>query len=372
MKIGIDCRELRSYMTGIGRILLEFLREARRQRQDFDFILFGNDKTNFLSFPDVFKDYKKIIIKERLTLWWDQIQLKNAIAKNQIDVFFSPYYKIPLLTETKTILSIFDVTYLLVEPYRSSWRNKLYIKNFIQLASRKAKRIITSSHSTKNDLLKNLHLPKGKIEVVCLGVNPKFKVIPEKNRRDFVKKKYGIRKKYLLYIGNFLPHKNVKSLMDAYNLLPENIRREYSLAVGGGRPEGFRRDIEQPKPGDSQAIIDCGNIADEDLPALYSGAELFVFPSLYEGFGLPPLEAMACACPVASSNTSCMPEVLGDAALFFNPNSTEEMSLAIRRMLEDEHLRNSFCQKGLERAKLFTSEKMAKRMLAIFDLVIQK
>jgi glycosyltransferase involved in cell wall biosynthesis len=163
----------------------------------------------------------------------------------------------------------------------------------------------------------------------------------------------------------------VKSLIAAYNLLPENIRGEYSLVLGGRRPKGFRRDIEQSGLSDSQSIIYCGFIADEDLPALYSGAELFVFPSLYEGFGLPPLEAMACGCPVASSNTSSMPEVLGDAALFFNPNLTEEMSMAIRQMLEDEHLRNSFCQKGLGRARLFTSEKMAERMLAIFDSVIQ-
>jgi glycosyltransferase involved in cell wall biosynthesis len=370
MKIGIDCRELRAYMTGIGRILTGFLKEAKRK--NFEFILFGNQFTDFSSFPDVFEDYRKVILQEKLTLWWDQIQLKNAIAKNQIYVFFSPYYKIPLLAKTRTILSIFDVTYLLVEPYRSFFRNKFYIKNFIQLASRKAKRIITSSHSTKNDLLKILHLPKDKIEVVYLGVNHKFKAIAKKNDRDIVKKKYGIPKKYLLYVGNFLPHKNVKNLIAAYNLLPENIRREHSLVLGGERPKGFRRDIEQPGLSDPQSIIYCGNIVDEDLPALYSGAELFVFPSLYEGFGLPPLEAMACGCPVASSNTSSMPEVLGDAALFFNPSLIEEMSMAIRQMLEDERLRNSFCQKGLGRARLFTSEKMAERMLAIFDSVIQQ
>jgi glycosyltransferase involved in cell wall biosynthesis len=371
MKVGIDCRELRANITGIGRILLEFLREARRKTKDFDFTLFGNQLTDFLSFPDVFEDYRTVILQEKLTLWWDQIQLKNAIKKNNIDVFFSPYYKIPLLSKTKTILSIFDVTYLLVEPYRSSWRNKFYIKNFIQLASRKAKRIITSSHWTKSDLLKSLHLSEEKIEVIYLGVDPKFQATPEKNKRDYIKKKYRIQRKYLLYVGNFLPHKNVKSLIAAYNLLPENIRGEYSLVLGGRRPKGFRRDIEQSGLSDSQSIIYCGYIADEDLPALYSGAELFVFPSLYEGFGLPPLEAMACGCPVASSNTSSMPEVLGDAALFFNPNLTEEMSMAIRQMLEDEHLRNSFCQKGLGRARLFTSEKMAERMLAIFDSVIQ-
>ena len=366
MKIGIDCRELRAYITGIGRILLEFLREARRHRKDFDFTLFGNQLTDFSSFPDVFEDYRKVILREKLTLWWDQIQLKNAIAKNNIDVFFSPYYKIPLLSKTKTILSIFDVTYLLVEPYRSSWRNKFYIKNFIQLASRKAKRIITSSHWTKSDLLKGLHLPEEKIEVIYLGVNPKFQAILEKNKRDYIKKKYRIQKRYLLYVGNFLPHKNVKSLIAAYNLLPENIRREYSLVLGGGRPKGFKQDIEQSGLSDSQSIIYCGDIVDEDLPALYSGAELFVFPSLYEGFGLPPVEAMACGCPVASSHASSLPEILGNAALFFNPYQVEEISKTVKLILENKDLRENLRQKGLERAKLFASARTAEKLTAIF------
>jgi glycosyltransferase involved in cell wall biosynthesis len=366
MKVGIDCRELRANITGIGRILLEFLREARRQRGDIGFTLFGNQWTDFLSLPDVFKDYRKVILQEKLTLWWDQIQLKNAIKKNNIDVFFSPYYKIPLLSKTKTILSIFDVTYLLVEPYRSSWRNKFYIKNFIQLASRKAKRIITSSHSTKNDLLKILHLPEEKIEVIYLGVNPKFQAILEKNKRDYIKKKYSIQKRYLLYVGNFLPHKNVKSLIAAYNLLPENIRREYSLVLGGGRPKGFKQDIEQSRLSDSQSIIYCGDIVDEDLPALYSGAELFVFPSLYEGFGLPPVEAMACGCPVASSHASSLPEILDNAALFFNPYQVEEISKTVKLILENKDLRENLRQKGLERAKLFVSARMAEKIIAAF------
>lgn len=363
MKIGIDCRELRNYVTGIGRILSEFLRETKGNIKDFNFILFGNQYTDFLLFQDVFKNYEKVIIKEKFTLWWDQIKLKNAIKKYNIDVFFSPYYKIPLLTKTKTILSIFDVTYLLVKPYNTYLRSKLYLKNFIKLASKKVKKIITCSNYTKNDLLKILNLPKEKIEVAYLGVSPKFKIIHEREKIELVKKKYGIEKKYILYVGNFKPHKNVKRLVDAYDLFPETIKREYDLVLGGMGPEisGLS---------DSQSAICLRYISDEDLPALYSIAELFVFPSLYEGFGLPPLEAMACGCPVASSNTSSMSEVLGDAALFFNPYHVEEMSLAIEKMLEYKNLRNKFRQKGLERAKLFTSEKMTRRILDVFESVL--
>lgn len=370
MKIGIDCRELQNHITGIGRILLEFLREIKERHKDINFILFDNQYTNSLLFQDVLKNYKKVIIKEKFTLWWDQIQLKNAIKKNNIDVFFSPYYKIPLLTKTKTILSIFDVTYLLVEPYNTYFRSKLYLKNFIKLASKKAQKILTCSNYTKNDLLKILNLPKEKIEVAYLGVSSKFKIIHKNNEMELVKKKYGIDNKYLLYVGNFKPHKNVKRLIDAYNLLPETIKREYNLVLAGGESKRLTKSNKQLGLSDLQSTINVGHILDEDLPALYSSAELLVFPSLYEGFGLPPLEAMACGCPVVSSNTSSMPEVLGDAALFFNPYDVEEMSLAIRQMLEDENLRSRFRQKGLERARLFTFEEMTNRILDVFDLVL--
>jgi len=370
MNIGIDCRELRNYITGIGRILLEFLEEIKGHHKDFNFILFGNQHTDSLLFQDVFKNYKKVIIKEKFTLWWDQIQLKNAIKKNNIDVFFSPYYKIPLLTKTKTILSIFDVTYLLVEPYNTYFKSKLYLKNFIKLASKKAQKIITCSNYTKNDLLKILNSPKEKIEVVYLGVSSKFKIIHEKNKIELVKKKYGIDNKYILYVGNLKPHKNVKRLVDAYNLLPETIKREYNLVLAGGQSKRLTKGNKQLGLRDLQSTIFVGHILDEDLPALYSSAELFAFPSLYEGFGLPPLEAMACGCPVVSSNTSSMPEVLGDAALFFNPYHVEEMSLAIGQMLKDENLRKMYRQKGLDRAKLFTSERMTNKILNVFKSVL--
>jgi glycosyltransferase involved in cell wall biosynthesis len=370
MKIGIDCRELRNYITGIGRILLEFLGEIKGDSKDFNFILFGNQYTDFLLFQDVFKNYKKVIIKEKFTLWWDQIQLKNAIKKNNIDVFFSPYYKIPLLTKTKTILSIFDVTYLLVEPYNTYFKSKLYLKNFIKLASKKAQKIITCSNYTKNDLLKILNLPKEKIEVAYLGVSSKFKIIHEKDKMELVKKKYGIDNKYILYVGNLKPHKNVKRLVDAYNLLPEIIKREYNLVLAGGQSTRLTKGNEQLGLRDLQSTIFVGHILDEDLPTLYSSAELFAFPSLYEGFGLPPLEAMACGCPVVSSNTSSLPEVLGDAALFFNPYRVEEMSLAMRQMLEDENLRKKYRQKGLDRVELFTSERMTSKILNVFESVL--
>ncbi len=371
MKIGVDCRELRSYRTGIGRILLELLRQAKAYQKDFVFILFGNQRTNFLSSPDVFEDYEKVIIKEKWTLWWDQIQLKNAIKRNKVDLFFSPYYKMPLMAKIKTVISVFDVTYLLVKPYSDYLRNRLYIKNFIKIAAKKAKKIITISNHTKNDLRTVLNLPEEKIEVSYPGISPEFRRVEDKKRIESLKKKYGIQKKYILYVGNFMPHKNLKSLIDAYHLLPDGLREEYLLVLCGGELGNLELSARKGKLSGLPSIISVGQVADEDLPSLYSRAELFVFPSLYEGFGFPPLEAMACGCPVASSHSSSLPEVLGDAAHFFNPYKIEEISRAMKLLLENEGLRESFRRKGLERAKLYTSKRMAEEFLSLFKSTLE-
>lgn len=371
MKIGVDCRELRSYMTGIGRILLEFFRQTKAYEKDSDFILFGNQKTNLFSHPHVFLEYKKVIIKEKWTFWWDQIQLKNAIERNHIDLFFSPYYKIPLLTKTKSILSIFDVTYLLVKPYSDYLRNRLYIRNFIKIVSKKAKKIITISNHTKSDLNKLLNLPEEKIEVLYPGISPEFRIVQDRKRIELLRKKYGIRKKYILYVGNFKPHKNIKSLVEAYHLLPEALKEEYSLVLCGGELKELELSAKIRKLAPFQSIISVGQIPDEDLPSLYSCAELFVFPSLYEGFGFPPLEAMACGCPVASSHASSLPEILGNAALFFNPYQVEEISETVNLMLENKDLRESLRQKGLERAKLFTPARMTEQLMAAFKTAFE-
>ncbi len=353
MKIGIDCREITGKFTGISRFLIEFLREAKKYDR-FEFILFGNHYTDFTD--KTLSDYKKIVINEKITIWYDQIKLKNAIKKNKLDLFFSPYYKIPIFTNTPTINALFDVIYLLVEPYKYKLKNRFYIRNFIKFTSKKVKKILTCSYATKNDLIKELCLPPEKIEIVYLSIGKDF--YPRSGYEvETVKKTYGIYKKYILYVGNSRPHKNLTNLIKAYKLLPSDLQNEYLLVLAGmGRFEV--KDIECK-------IINF--VPDQDLPCLYSGAELFVFPSLYEGFGLPPVEAMACGCPVVSSGTSSMPEVLGDACLYFDPYSVKEMSDTIQKVLLDKELKNTLRQKGIQQAKNYTTEKMVANILSIFN-----
>ncbi|MFN3550201.1 MAG: glycosyltransferase family 4 protein [Endomicrobiia bacterium] len=364
MKIGIDCRELKGKITGIGRFLIEFLKKARAYKE-FEFVLFGNQYTNFQN--EVFSEYKKIVIPGKITFFWDQFKLKNVLEKNNLDLFFSPYYKVPIFSDIPLINSLFDVIYLMVKPYRNQLKNRIHIKNFIKIASKKVKKTLTCSNSTKNDLIEHLSLPEEKIEVVYLSVDERF--VPQTTQKIFeIKNKYGIYKKYILYVGNFSPHKNVKNLIEAYKILQKEIRQDYTLVLIGDRRTVVAKFIE-PDKSDNYIVIE--NVPDDDLAALYSGAELFVFPSLYEGFGLPPLEAMACGCPVISSNTSSMPEILGDACLYFNPYDVEEIKGKIKIVLEKHSLRNELIQKGFERVKNYSTEKMVKKLLEVFNLCVK-
>ena len=228
---------------------------------------------------------------------------------------------------------------------------------------------MTISENSRDDIVRIFKVPAEKIRVVHLGVEEKFRS-PEMSTEQ-IRRKYALPQKFILYVGNLKPHKNVQCLIEAYEALPAQMKEEYRLVLGAPRSDKYFPDIEKIVREKKLAhqILFTGFIEEKDLPSLYHMSSLFVFPSLYEGFGLPPLEAMACGCPVVSSNTSSMPEVLGDAALFFNPYDIEEMSLAIRKMLEDEDLRKKYRQKGLARVKLFTPEKMTNKILDVLKRV---
>lgn len=351
MKIAVDCREIIDHPTGIGRILREFFAHSA-PADDVFFILIGNQRTD-LSGPE-FARHEKIIIPERVTFWWDQVLLPSLLRRMKPDLFFSPYYKTPLVSPVPAIISIFDITHFVIDPYPRKILNSLYYKNFIALSALRSRRVFTTSRTTKADLTRYMGVEEDKIDVVHASVSSRFsRQSPESMER--VRKKYGIPGRYLFYTGNSRPHKNLARLTAAYNLLPDAIKRQYALVLAGVRTAANAANV---KP--------LGFVDDADLPALYSGADLFVFPSLYEGFGIPPLEAMACGCPVISSNASCMPEILGEACRYFDPLDTAGMARGIAELLGDEAGRNELSEKGRAQAALYTPEKMSRLMLEMF------
>jgi glycosyltransferase involved in cell wall biosynthesis len=311
-KILIDIRELeKNKYSGIGRFLINILSSYDRF-DNFKFILLGNQKTDFDK--QEFKELEKVSFKENIPFFDEQIKISRIVKDIKPDMFFSPYYKYPVFSNVSVITCIFDLTYLLVEPYKSSLRNTFYIKNYIKFFTSKSDVIITSSNNTKKDILSFFNIDEDKIKVLYLPLGKAF----YRRTGDEIKKvidKYNISKKYILHTGNNSHHKNIKALYAAYKLLPAEIRNEYDLVLVG---------FYDKKNTYPEARV-LNFLTDDELAALYSGCSLFVFPSLYEGFGYPPLEALASGADVLCSNKSCIPEIVGEYAEYFNPDDIKEL-----------------------------------------------
>jgi hypothetical protein len=366
MKIGIDAREfLSGRMTGIGRYLRQFLQCATELPSPHEYVLFCNQKTHV---PVEHPKLKKIIIQERITLFWDQIQLPLCMAREKVDIFLTPYFKSSYFLSANLVLIINDLIPLLF-PEELGFFKRHYFRSMWRIAARRAKRVMTISQNSKDDIVKVLKVSPDKIKVVHLAVEERFMSLDV--RVEEIRRKYSLPEEFIFYVGNLSPHKNIQGLVKAYKTLPEMLRQKYKLVIAASKKTKYLADIEKVirEMELSAEVFFTGFIEEKDLPAVYRMSELFVFPSLYEGFGLPPLEAMASGCPVVSSNTSSLPEVLGNAALLFNPYDVEEMSSAMGKMLEDEDLRNKFRQKGRERAKIFAPEKMTEEIVFLLESI---
>jgi len=369
LKVGIDVRELEiGKATGIGQYLNNFLKNCAKDRQDWEFILFGNQYTEI---GHEATNINKIIVPEYITFWWDQVQLPYHLAKEKIDIFLTPYFKAPLFCTCKLVVIINDLIPLLSEEYKN-FKNifsRYYFKSLTKAATLKADKIITISNFTKKDILKEFRIPEEKIEVVYLNVDESYR--PLKSNLDQPKYKYGISKDFILYIGNFNPHKNVSTLLKAYSGLTQEIKNQYKLVLGGKKDshcielEKCARQLEI-----EDNVIFTGFISEEHLPSVYNAASLFVFPSLYEGFGLPPLEAMACGTPVIASNTTSLPEVVGDAGILVDPNNSNDLSEAISGVLHNYELQVKLRKNGLRRAKEFTMSRTSNDILHLLEKII--
>jgi glycosyltransferase involved in cell wall biosynthesis len=245
------------------------------------------------------------------------------------------------------------------------------IRNYIKYSSQRADIIITISSWVKKDIVRILNVPKDKVKVIYCGINKKlFKSIPDLSLQRLVKRKYGIRKNFILTVGPLGTRKNHDRLIDAYSILPEYIREDYQLIITGEKKGTYNNLL---KKASKSCLVDdivfTGFIPEKEMPMVINAASLFVFPSLYEGFGIPLLEAMACGTPLSASNVSSIPEVVGGAALLFDPYNINEMANVIDRAITDKDLRQKLVQRGFERIKKYSWENTAKEVLGVFEEV---
>ena len=264
-----------------------------------------------------------------------------------------------------SVVTIHDLMYYLYPGLCPNVLAHYYARFVFKAAARASKRIIADSEHTKRDIVKNLGAAPEKVAVIYCGVDEIYRPEKDGNKLKAIRDRYGIEREYILYVGNHGDNKNLLRLIHAYSML--KARKRYNLLIGGKIDPRRTRLYRAPEElGIADSVTFTGYLPDEDLPGLYTMASLFVFPSLYEGFGFPPLEAMACGTPVVCSNATSLPEVAGDAALMFNPLNADEMTERMDEALSDEALRAGLREKGLERASAFSWREAALKTLGVY------
>ena len=299
---------------------------------------------------------------------WMQAILPHLLNRNKVDVCHFTNYISPLWSSCPAVVTFPDMTVSLFPRY-SPWKKRLLLRSLIPLVARKADAIIVVSESSRRDVLRTLRIRKEKIHLIHEGVTPEFTPVTDKNRLEKVKIRYGLRGPYFIAVGTVEPRKNLVRLAQAFQQVRRETGRNLKLLIVGGK--GFQSDqiLREVKESADGQVIWTGYAPSHDLPSLYSGAEALVYPSLYEGFGLPVLEAMACATSVITSNNSSLREVAGDAALLVDPEVVEDISNSMRRIIEDRKLYNMLSNKGIERASHFSWKEAARRTLKVYQAV---
>jgi glycosyltransferase involved in cell wall biosynthesis len=299
-------------------------------------------------------------------LFWKQLILPIILWVRKIDVFFCPNPPVPFFAFCPTVVTIHDVEV----PPKSEWLNRAWFTLY-RFTAGKAARIIVPSLNTAKDVMRILHVPEEKIVVIYDGVeHEKFKPLDRERAKKYVKSKYGIADAFILsVVGTFIRRKNVLRLLYAYHKLPDHTRSSYKLVIVGKKKGSLYTEALETiaRLNLEERVILTGYVSEEDLPLLYNTASLFVFLSVYEGFGLTPLESMACGTPVIASKTSSLPEVIDDAGLMVNPYDVDEASRLMLQGLTDESLREKLRKSGLKRAHSFSWEKSATSLLAVLE-----
>jgi glycosyltransferase involved in cell wall biosynthesis len=306
-------------------------------------------------------------------LWFEQVSFPRACLRADVDLLHVPYFAPPLLGAGKTLSTVHDLIPLILPAYRGSILVRAYTR-LVASSARRAAAILTDSEASKRDILRMLRVPSQRVRVIPLAADESFQPVADPDRLERTRCKYKLPEQYVLYLGGFDQRKNLETLIAAYASLGAHLRARTPLVLAGRLPaedSAFfphpRRLVERWDLGDG--VVFPGWVEEEDKPALYSGASLFVFPSLYEGFGLPVLEAMSCGTAVITSDSTSLPEITGEATLLVDPHDAEALTAAMTLLLEDADRREELASQGLERARLFSWAKTVAQTVEAYESV---
>jgi len=375
LKILINAIPLLSLVTGIGKYtyyVSKFLKEIDINNNYTYFYGYYSKEIKEVKNLTYRKTFHKIKDFMRLTpasSFFRKIKSYYAsLRKINFDIYFEPnFIFIDAIKSKKRVVSVHDFSFDLYPEWHPEDRVLYFKENFLK-SIKKADRIILPSNFIFDEAVNKYKFDKSALRVVYLGVdNDVFREYSS----DLVKKvseKYQLPENYILFVGSIEPRKNLKNLILAYDLLPDYLKKDFSLVLTGF--SGWKnKEIMAFLDKNRDKIIYTGYVSENELALIYNKASVFVFPSFYEGFGLPPLEAMACGCPVIVSDRASLPEVCSDSALYVNPHEPEDIADKIMKVLENQELRENLRKKGIQRSQSFKWENTAKDILNIFEEV---
>lgn len=356
MKIGLDGIFLEKLNCGTGQYSYQLIKGLNYVDSGNEYFIFSpfQSQLDFQLKPNFhWQKVKRLSFGKNLDkIFWEQIYLPLAARRENLDIFHSPYMALPYLkTARKTLVTVFDLIGLKFKEYREKLKWKIYYFLMSRLVKKRSDGLLTVSEFSKKDIEEILKITPEKIKVIYGSIESDGARPPI----DLLKKKFNLMRKFILYVGRSDFRKNINNLIQAFEAL--NIFENYDLVIVS--------DLEIFE--DKGGIKFLKNISRQHLSGFYKAAEVLVYPSFYEGFGLPVLEAMAAGCPVVASNISSIPEIAGGAALLVNPRNVDEIARAIAQVLSNTALRNDLIEKGREQAKKFDWLKMARETLEYYN-----
>jgi glycosyltransferase involved in cell wall biosynthesis len=361
VKIAIDVRKWRDY--GIGTYVRNLVRHLARIDTESTYFLFCHPSDES-TLRDLSENFVPVVDASAKYGLWEHVSIPLKLHRLGADLLHSPHYVRPLLCTTRSVVTIHDCIHLLFPQYLPNRMAYRYARFVMGSAVARSAVVFTVSQASRNDILRFYPgTDPEKVRVVPNAIDAELLEDPGEEEKERVRERYQIRGRFLLYAGNIKPHKNLERLITAFSLLRRRGGHDdVRLVIVGSAEENkyaaLRRTAEIT--GVRNEVRFFGFVPDRTLSALYRLASVFAFPSLYEGFGLPPLEAMACGTPVVTSKLSSLPEVVGDAAVFVDPWSVEDIADGLGRALSNESLRAELRAKGLARATAFSWEKSVK------------
>ena len=377
MKINIELQPALRDRTGVGWYVYEIVKHLPKEKIDvtgtiFNFLMKRNDSEVIEELGIKISTFYLLPYRVYLFLTKKFQFSYNCFFRAKADLYHFMGYVVPYNVKGKVVLTIYDLVVELF-PETMEEKNRELLQKEMYRSIKRADHIVTISNSVKSELINILGIDEKSIDVISPGVDYKvFNTKVSDKENDKIKQKYDLPDKYILYLGTLEPRKNISNLLKAFTNLKKEKKIEEKLVIAGKKGWNYEQIYKIIYENDIEdEVVFTGYVEENEKPSIYQMAKLFVFPSLYEGFGIPVLEAMASGVPVVTSNISSLPEVVGDAGILADPESIDDIEKSIYKVLSDEKLCSELIERGLEQSRKFTWENSANKLCNIYDKVMK-